>query len=261
MDTVNVQQQGDNRLSSNLYVIVPRSNFSCNGRITRYMASLFQNDNEFDECNFPRILVWRPSNTEQTIYTIQNTYTLQRNDIDNMRNYYLADVSFTNNDRIEFQSGDVIGYQHRSSPCYTAWSINTPGYTSYTRSTNFFFNTINIGSSFITANTNRQPLIQVTFGMYVTSLQLSYVWFIYFTDIRCDDLVVPANGAILSCSSGTDGVGYEGDTCSFTCNTGYELIGIRNETIGRICQSDGSWSDRDVVCRRGMYTYGYTVCM
>ena len=59
VDTVNVQQLGDNRLSSNLYVIVPRNNFSCNGRITGYMASLYLNvdDYVFDECNFPRILL------------------------------------------------------------------------------------------------------------------------------------------------------------------------------------------------------------
>ena len=33
-------------------------------------------------------------------------------------------------------------------------------------------------------------------------------------------------------------MGYEGDTCSFTCNTGYNLIGSDTRT----CQSNGSWS-------------------
>ena len=42
-------------------------------------------------------------------------------------------------------------------------------------------------------------------------------------------------------------MGYEGDTCSFTCNTGYELTGSDTRT----CQSDGSWSGSDDVCRRG----------
>ena len=51
----------------------------------------------------------------------------------------------------------------------------------------------------------------------------------------------------MSCSSGRVGVGYEGDTCSFTCNTGYELTGSDTRT----CQSDGSWSGSDDVCRRG----------
>ena len=68
-------------------------------------------------------------------------------------------------------------------------------------------------------------------------------------DIRCEDLSTSANGEITSCSSGRVGVGYEGDTCSFTCNTGYELTGSDTRT----CQSDGSWSGSDDVCRRGMY--------
>ena len=69
-------------------------------------------------------------------------------------------------------------------------------------------------------------------------------------------------------------MGYEGDTCSFTCNTGYELTG--NGT--RTCQRDGSWSGSDGsssgsggsssgsggsssgsddVCRRGTYANHY----
>ena len=47
----------------------------------------------------------------------------------------------------------------------------------------------------------------------------------------------------MSCSSGRVGVGYEGDTCSFTCNTGYELTG----SDARTCQSDGSWNGSDDV--------------
>ena len=50
-----------------------------------------------------------------------------------------------------------------------------------------------------------------------------------------------------SCSSGSM---YEGDTCSFTCNAGFELTG--NDT--RTCQSDGSWSGTETMCRRGLHT-------
>ena len=69
--------------------------------------------------------------------------------------------------------------------------------------------------------------------------------FIYYViDIQCDNLSAPANGEIMSCSSGTIGVGYEGDTCNFTCNTGYELTGSSERT----CQSEGSWSGLPVSC-------------
>ena len=80
--------------------------------------------------------------------------------------------------------------------------------------------------------------------------QYTYAWYVKIldVDIQCDDLSAPANGEITSCSSGRVGVGYEGDTCSFTCNTGYELIGSDTRT----CQSDGSWSGSDDVCRRGV---------
>ena len=63
----------------------------------------------------------------------------------------------------------------------------------------------------------------------------------------CDELSTPVNGEITLCSSGTVGVGYEGDNCSFTCSTGYELTGSDTRT----CQSNGRWSGSDVVCSRG----------
>ena len=71
------------------------------------------------------------------------------------------------------------------------------------------------------------------------------------TDIQCDNVSAPSNGEITSCSSGITGVGYDGDICSFACNTGYELTG--NDT--RTCQSDGSWSGSDDICRKGNHDH------
>ena len=51
----------------------------------------------------------------------------------------------------------------------------------------------------------------------------------------------------MNCSLGDDGVPSTEDTCSFTCNTGYELIGSDTRT----CQSNGSWSGSEAICRRG----------
>ena len=56
------------------------------------------------------------------------------------------------------------------------------------------------------------------------------------------------NGKV-DCSLGDVGIPSYGDTCSFTCNDGYELTG--NDT--RTCQSNGTWSGSDSVCRRGMW--------
>ena len=65
--------------------------------------------------------------------------------------------------------------------------------------------------------------------------------------VPCLNLAQPNNGGI-DCSMGDDGVPSFEDTCSFTCNTGYELIG--SET--RMCQSNGSWSGNETLCNRGM---------
>ena len=64
----------------------------------------------------------------------------------------------------------------------------------------------------------------------------------------CPLLIDPSNG-VMACSLGDDGAPSYEDTCNFTCNTGYELAGSDTRT----CQSDGSWSGNDVVCRRGKY--------
>ena len=64
----------------------------------------------------------------------------------------------------------------------------------------------------------------------------------------CPFLTNPVNGLII-CSLGDDGIPTHGDTCSFTCNSGYEIIGLDT----RMCQSDKSWSGPNIVCRRGKY--------
>ena len=69
-------------------------------------------------------------------------------------------------------------------------------------------------------------------------------------------LNVPNNG-VINCSLGDDGVPSYEDTCSFTCNTGYELTSSEIRT----CQSNGSWSDSDDVCRRGNVIHTVWYCV
>ena len=77
-------------------------------------------------------------------------------------------------------------------------------------------------------------------------LHIVLLLYIILLDIRCRNLSSPSVEDLF-CSSGSIGVGYEGDNCSFTCNTGYELTGSDTRT----CQSNGSWNGSDDVCRRG----------
>ncbi|CAH1262671.1 CSMD3 [Branchiostoma lanceolatum] len=54
---------------------------------------------------------------------------------------------------------------------------------------------------------------------------------------RCPQLTVPANGA-------ANGGIYYGDTASFSCDPGYELVG----SAVRTCQADGQWSGVQPTC-------------
>ena len=61
--------------------------------------------------------------------------------------------------------------------------------------------------------------------------------------MSCGTLDGPDNGAI-NCTGSV----YE-DTCSFTCDDGYELTGSDTRT----CQSDRSWSGDETVCTPGIF--------
>ena len=76
----------------------------------------------------------------------------------------------------------------------------------------------------------------------------------FIKDTQCDNLQTPDNGNAY-CTSGKVGVGYTGDTCSFTCNIGYELTGSDTRT----CQSDGSWNGSDNNCISKFYSYIHTL--
>ena len=62
----------------------------------------------------------------------------------------------------------------------------------------------------------------------------------------CPPLTAPNNGDI-DCSLGGDGEANPGDTCTFTCDDGYEQGG----STSRTCGDDGSWSGSDTVCKKG----------
>jgi len=65
--------------------------------------------------------------------------------------------------------------------------------------------------------------------------------------IRCPELNDIPNGDLRCLIKGIHEY-FVGDNCTYICNTGYELTGSDTRT----CQSNGSWSGSDDVCRRGI---------
>ena len=62
----------------------------------------------------------------------------------------------------------------------------------------------------------------------------------------CPPLTAPDNGDV-DCSLGDDGEANPGDTCTYSCDDGYDLSG----STTRACQDDGTWSGTEAVCSRG----------
>ena len=247
-DYVNIEQDGDSQLGrtpKGRLAIFPRLNFTCNGRITSITARVSSSSRN----GYPSFQVWGPSSVGSTVYNKIGEVQLQSDDqVTGSGDYQTANIILTGNNTIEFQSGDVVGYYHPSNTRYSVRDISTDGYVLYRFDGSPVPNSVNLNNNDVIRGTSRQPLIQFSIGTEMFSL--SVVCLYYVIDIQCDNLTTPANGMI-SCNSGRVGVGYEGDTCNFTCNTGYELTGSDTRT----CQSDGSWDGTDNVCKRGIFTY------
>ena len=157
---VDVQQRGNNQINANSQVIIPRSSFSCNGRLTGYLVSLNQYSTGR---NYPHIQMWRLLFEHRSGYIRINDYVLTERDIIKMGNYYFANVSFTINEATQIQFGDFIGYYQPPSPRYTVWSINTTSYVSFNVTTEEYRDSI-ITKGVLNYVNNSQPLIQVLYG-------------------------------------------------------------------------------------------------
>ena len=163
MNNPNVNQLGQESISSGRQVIVPSARFNCNGRITNIVVSVLTQP--FGD-NFPLFQVWHPTSPNSSTYNKTDEVQLPAGDfvpVGAGRSYHSASLSLNSNSQIGFQSGDVIGYYQPTDPRWLIRSIRTSGYTSYS-------NTVTNPSTSIDTNNvdnieaNRQPLIEVTFG-------------------------------------------------------------------------------------------------
>ena len=164
VDTVDARQKGDDAARTDTQVIIPDSAFSCNGRVIGYLISL---EAASSSGSYPSVQVWHP--TSSTEYTrVDTECPLTASDISMMRDgngddYYLGNVSCTGNNRIEFQSGDIIGYHHGSDVLYQLWNIVSNQYTSYRHTGRSNpLSTFNINNA--DDDLNEQPLIQIIYG-------------------------------------------------------------------------------------------------
>jgi len=162
IECVNILQQADNALDQGELAIIPNLNFTCNGRITGIKLGVSRNINN-NGATF--IHMWRPS-SGSVVFNKTSEVLLQVNNDDN--DNYETSINLTGDRRIDFQSGDVVGYHHTLDAHFIIQDIQTEGYTLYQFSENSAVNSVNLTEAIAVLNF-RQPLIQITVGMYLTS--------------------------------------------------------------------------------------------
>ena len=158
-DSIDVQQHGRNQIGLDKLGIVPRLNFTCTGRITSITARV-SFSNKRDE--YPFFQVWRPA--VNTTYNKIGEVQLQSDDqVNEVRNGILvATVILTDNNTIEVQSGDVVGYYHPPQSRYRLRTVRTDGYIQYQ-----FSGSHDSVNNSISSTNRRQPLIQFTIGKFI----------------------------------------------------------------------------------------------
>ena len=156
-DSVDVQQDSNNAIRSDRLAIIPRLNFTCNGRITSIRARVKFNDNKN---GYPYFQVWRAESVGSTMYTKIGEVQLQSHDqVTGSGDYQTANIILTGNNAIEVQSGDVVGYYHPPDTHYRVVTIQTDGYILYQFSESP--ESVDLNNS-VNNNNYRQPLIQYT---------------------------------------------------------------------------------------------------
>ena len=169
-DYVNVHQNGHDQIGRGRLAIIPRLNFTCNGRITSIRARMWFDDDD-RRSDYLFFQVWRPSSVGSRVYNKIGEVQLQSDEqVTSSGTYQTANI---NNNTIEFQSGDVVGYYHPPQSRYRVRTIKTDGYVQYQFNGSPAPTSVDLSNP-DRDNNERQPLIQFTIGkcMHLQSIPM-----------------------------------------------------------------------------------------
>ena len=163
-DSVDIQQRGLS-IGRNRLAIIPRLNFTCDGRITSIRARVFLSSFGFRD--YARFQVWQPLSVDSTIYNKIGEVQLQSDDqvITGNNDLLETNITLTSDNTIEFQSGDVVGYYHPPQSRYQVLNIfhNVNGYVLYRFDGSPAPDSVELSERDLSISS--QPLLQFSIGM------------------------------------------------------------------------------------------------
>ena len=163
-DSVDILDNGDDEVDHDKQAIIPQFNFACNGRITSIRAKVrFNNANN----NYPYLQVWRPVSIGSMIYNKTGEVQLESDvQVTGDGDHRLAIIILTDNNTIEVQPGDVVGFYHSSRSRYQVRTRDTDGYILHQFDGSSNSNSIDLGNVLSKKKNRRQPLIQFSIGKF-----------------------------------------------------------------------------------------------
>ena len=170
-DSVEIQQDGQDQITYETTAIIPRLNFTCNGRLTVIRARVIREGR--NNYNFSFFQVWRPSLSSSTTYNKIGEVQLSHYQVTGSSTYRTATIILTGNNRIEVQSGDTVGYYREAYSRYRLRTIRTDGYIQYEFEGTNAPTSVNLSNADHSIN-KRQPLIEFTIGKCVYSITVVY---------------------------------------------------------------------------------------
>ena len=162
-DSDDILQPGDDLTGHNRLAIIPRLNFTCNGRITSIRIRLWF---EEERSNYPFFQMWRAASVGSTTYNKIGEVQLQSDDqvTSVSSTTQIATITLTGNNTIEVQSGDVVGYCHPPNARLRVITRGTDGYILY--QFNRSSDSVDLNNAVGSYN-EQQPVIQFTIGKCV----------------------------------------------------------------------------------------------
>ena len=161
-DYVDVQQDGYNPVERNRQAIIPRLNFTCNGRIISIRSRMLFEQYQ-GRTDYPFFQVWRLAVESTTIYNKISEVQLQ-SDGHAIGSGNYRNIILTGNNTIEVRSGDVVGYYQPLQSHYRVRTIPTIGYILYQFSGSH--DSVDLNNN-IGHTDRQQPLIQFTIGKFI----------------------------------------------------------------------------------------------
>ena len=121
--------------------------------------------NNGSNCNYPFFQVWRPVSVGSTIFNKVGEVPLQSDDkLSEVSDFtQIATIILTDNNIMEVQSGDVVGYYHPPQSNYQLQvrALSTEGYRIYQFNESSESVELN---NYVDIDDRRKPLIQFTIG-------------------------------------------------------------------------------------------------